>query len=385
MREKVYEKLSRAQESAEAKNYAKAFDLLEDVEKMRDLDDYEKAQLYTAYGYIFFTQEKYAESINAYEKVLVQKDLPEALQATTLYTLGQLQFQEENYKATIDYLERWLASATNPGPEPFVFLGQAHYQLGQYRESVEPLERAITTAREREQPVQESWYLLLRASYHELGDYPKLLEILEILVATFPSKEYWIHLAAAYGEMGDEDRQLAAYEIAYEQGYLERGQELLLLSQLLLQAEMPYRAGVVLAGGLEAGLVAGTVEDYRLLSQAWILAHEDAKAIEALTRAADLSDDGELDARLAQAYANLNDWEKTLETARSALRKGVKDAHELEIMSGMALFELGRYDEAKSVFRAVRQSPDGRETASQWLSYIEREQERLRELQRSLE
>ena len=35
-----------------------------------------------------------------------------------------------------------------------------------------------------------------------------------------------MHLAATYGEMKDEKRQLAAYEVAYEQGYLQSGAEI---------------------------------------------------------------------------------------------------------------------------------------------------------------
>ena len=385
MRERVYERLSRAQEAAAAGNYPKAFDALKSVEKMRNLEPYEKAQLYTSYGYIYFTQEKYTQSIDAYEKVLLQENLPAALRATTVYTLAQLQFQGEDYAKAIDYLDAWLATAQNPGPGPFVLQGQAYYQMGRYREAVVPVEKAIAIAREREITIQENWYLLLRVFYFELEEYPKLVQVLDDLITRYPRKEYWIHLAAAYGELGDERRQLAAYEVAHAGGHLDRGADLFALGQLLLQANVPYRAGVVLADGLESGVIETTAESYRLLSQAWMMAREDTRAIEALTKAASLSGDGELDARLAQAYANTGDWTKTIETCRSALQKGVEDAHEIQIMMGMAFFELDRYEDAKDAFRSAEKSVDGRATASQWIMFIEREEERLRELRRVLE
>ncbi len=384
MRERVYEKLSRAQEAADAKDFAKAFEFLQDVEKMRDLEPYEKAQLYTAYGFIYFTQEKYAQSIQAYEKVLQQENLPPALQASTLYTLAQLQFHAEDYGKAIQYLERWLSNATNPGPEPYVLLGQAYYQLERYREAVAPVERALAIARERDQPIKENWYLLLRAIYYELEDYPKLLEVLEILVTQFPRKQYWIDLGATYSAMGDEKRQLAAYDVAYAHGYLDGAREIVLYAQLLLQANAPYRAGVVLQKGLADGVLQKTVQNYKLLSQASILAREDTQAIEALTQAAKLSDDGELDARLAQSYANLDDWENAIKAARSALEKGVEDAHDMHVLIGMAHFEKERYDEAKTAFRLAQKSPDARGTASKWIVYIESEERRLQELRRSL-
>ncbi|MEN8006254.1 MAG: tetratricopeptide repeat protein [Candidatus Krumholzibacteriota bacterium] len=380
MREKVYEKLSRAQEAAEAENWEKAFDYLDDVEKMKDLDPNEKAQLYTAYGYTYFAQENYAESIGAYERVLLQENLPEALRTSTLYTLGQLHFHLEHYEKAAGHLENWLTVAANPGPQPYVLLGQAYYQLGRPRDAVESIRQAVAAAEQRGQPVQENWYALLRVIYFELGEYENLLEVLEILVTRFPAKEYWVHLSSAYGEMGDTVRQLAAYEMAYAQGYLETGPEIVLLCQLLLQAEVPYRAGGLLDQALSAGVVEGTAANWRLLSQAWILAQEHSAAIEALTKAAELSDDGELNARIAQSYANLGDWEKSVEAAREALDKGVDNPQELQILQGMALFELGRFDEARTAFSAAQRLPKGRDTATRWLVYVESEKRRLVEL-----
>jgi len=385
MREAVYEKLSRAQLAVEAEDWDRAFDALGDVERMKDLDAHEAAQLHSAYGYAYFARQMYPESIAAYEKVLLQEDLAEALAASTRYTLAQLWFHQEDYGKAAGHLERWLAGAENPGPEPYVLMGQASYQLGRPEEAVAHVRRAIAVAGERNLPIRENWYALLRAFYHELEDYPRLVEVLEILVTRFPGKEYWLHLSSAYGQLGDETRQLAAYEAADAQGFLVTNQERLLLAQLLLQAEVPHRAGLVLAAGLEDGTIEGTARNWRLLSQAWTLAQEHRRSIEALTRAAALSDDGELDARIAQGHAMLDDWESAVAAARVALDKGVESPHELRIMIGMSLFELGRLDEAEAAFAAARRTPEGRETAVQWLTYIEAERARLGELESSFE
>lgn len=380
MREKVYEKLSRAQEATEAEDWDKAFEQLRNVEKMKDLASHEKAQLYTAYGYTYFAQEKYAESATAYEKILQQDDLAEAMRTTTLYTLGQLHFHLENYAEAVGHLEQWLEVADNPGPEPFVLLGQAYYQLDRLNEAAAPVERAIAIAEQRGAKVQENWFALLRVIYFETKDYDQLLDVLEILVTRYPSKEYWVHLSGAYGEMGDTPNQLAAYEMAFTQGYLTRGTEIVLLAQLLLQADVPYRAGVLLQEGLDSGLIESTGANWRLLSQAWILAQEHDKAIASLGTAARLSDDGELYARMAQTYTNLNQWELSIDAAQTALDKGVKNPQELQLMQGMAYFEMGRFPEAKTAFSAAQRSDGGRETATRWLAYVEREEKRLAEL-----
>lgn len=380
MREQVYERLSRAQEATEAGEWDKAAEHLEKLGRMKDLAPGEKAQLHTAYGYLHFAQEKYAESATSYERVLQQEELTEAMRLSTLYTLGQLHFHLEHYDVALGHLQTWLEEAENPGPEPYVLVGQALYQVGRVAEAAAPVRRAIAVAERRGQRVQENWYALLRVFYFETQDFENLLDVLEILVTRFPSKEYWLHLAAAFGEMGDEERRLAAYEAAYAQGFLTSGSEIVLLSQLLLQAEVPYRAGILLRDGLDAGAVESDAGNWRLLAQAWILAQEHDAAIAALGRAAELSDDGELHARIAQSQANLDRWEEAAAAAATALARGVQNPHDLHLLQGMAYFELGRFTEAKTAFAAAQGSPRGRDAATRWLAYVEREQARLREL-----
>ena len=380
MREKVYDKLSKAQEATENKAWDKAFDYLGDVERMRDLDPHEKAQLYTAYGYTYFAQEKYAEATEAYEMVLQQDEIPEGLRANTLYTLGQLHFHLDHYAEAAGHLENWLRTTSDPSPDAYVLLGQAYYQMDRPADAAAEIRKAIAEALERGMPVKESWYALLRVIYFELGEFENLLDVLKTLVTEYPKKEYWVHLSSAYGEMGDATRQLAAYEMAHVQGYLTTGPELVLLSQLLMQAGDPYRAGVNLERALQGGAAESTASNWRLLSQAWTLSQEHEKAIVALKKAAELSVDGELDARIAQSHANLGQWEEAAVAARKALDRGVDSPHELQILIGMSFFELRRYEDAKSAFAEAQHDPEGRATATRWLAYVEREQGRMQEL-----
>jgi len=380
LRQQVYERLTNAQEATEAGDYERAFDELEKLDRIKDLQPHELAQIHTAYGYLHFSRENYAEAAASYETVLAQPDLAEAMRTTTLFTLGQLLFHLERYDQALKHLDDWLAVAENPGPEPYILKGQALYQLDRLSEAAAPVMQAIAIAEQRDRTVQESWYGLLRVIYFETEDYENLLDVLEILVTRFPSREYWLHLAGAFGEMGDDRRQLAAFEMAHELGYLRGSTELVMLAQLYLQAEAPYRAGVLLQEGLDNGEVDGTAANWRLLSQAWILAQEHEQAIASLKTAAGLSDDGELDARIAQTYANMGDWEPSVAAAATALEKGVDGPQELHMLRGMGFFELGRFSEARDAFARAIGFEEGRETASRWLAYVEREEKRLRDL-----
>ncbi len=385
MRERVYTRLAEAQACAEMDDMACAQELLSEVREMDDLNSYEVAQMWSFYAFIYFNQDNVPEALNAYLMVLEQPDLPIGLETDTMYTVAQLYQATEQYQESLDMLRRWFTVAENPGAQPYYLMAVLHYQLQQYREGIEPIQAAIRVAQERNEEVQEGWYQLLNVFYFELEDYPNVLNTLTILVEGWPKKDYLVQLASIYGQEGDELRQLSLFQAAYEGGWLERGTEFVNLSQMLLQADIPYRAAVILEDGLNSGTIESTESNWRLLSQAWQLAQEDERALPALTRASNLSDDGELDVRVAQSHANLAQWEDCVDAARQALQRGGLDRDDqANLLLGNCLVELRRYDEAREAFRSASRDERSRTAANQWLRFVENEQARERELEAML-
>ena len=385
MREQTYKKLSESREFAEAEQYDEALAVLNRMMERGGLNSYEAAQAYNFYGYIYFSQERFQDAIQAYQNVLAQENLPLAMETATIYSLAQLYFAIENYDQAIAMINRWLGQAEDPGPNPYILLAQAHYQQKQYAEAIKPVETAIRIAAEDGKPPKEQWLLLLRVFYFELEDYDKVAEILHQLLAMNPKREYWIQLSGIYGEREQPRKQLIAYEMAYLQGMLTSGREIVTLAQLYLQAEVPYKAGLVLEKGLNDGLVEENARNYRLLSQAWTLAREDEKAIPTLTRAAQLSDDGELDIRLARAYANLGRWSDAADAATRAISKGgLRRNDQANILLGMSLYNLERYPQAISAFRVAGEDQRSRNDASRWIAHIDSERQRQASLREAI-
>lgn len=383
--ERVYRKLAEAQEAAEAENWSGALAALDELKALQNLSPYETAQLYSFYGYIYYGQERFRDSIGAYETVLRQPELEQGLRETTTYTLAQLYFSTDQWQKAADLVNEFLKTAKNPAPEPYILLGSAYYQMENYRELLPPIERAIQIARERGMEDREQWWLLLRVGYYETQNMRKVLEVLETLVTRWPKKEYWVQLSAIYGETDQARRQLAAYEAAYDQGLLTSGLELVQLAQLFLSSNVPYKAARVLEKGIEAGLVEKNEANYRLLSQAWSVAREDAKAIEPLRLAAGMSREGELDIRLAQSYLNVGRHQDCVQAARSGLQKGQVGRNDLaQIILGTCLFETRQYEEAKAAFNRAAEDRRSAGAARQWIQYVDSELERQRQLQESL-
>jgi tetratricopeptide (TPR) repeat protein len=385
MREQTYKRLSESREFAEAEQYGEALRVLNRMIERGGLNSYEAAQAYNFYGFIYFSQEKYQDAIRAYQNVLAQENLPIAMETATIYSLAQLYFAIEDYGQAIAMINRWLERTEDPGPEPYILLAQAYYQKKEYREAIIPVETAIRIAAADGDPPKERWLLLLRVFYFELEDYDKVAEILHQLLAMNPKREYWLQLSGIYGERDQPRRQLLAYEMAYIQGILRSGREIVTLSQLYLQAEVPYKAGVVLEKGINDGLVEKTARNYRLLSQAWTLAREDEKAIPTLIQAARLSDDGELDIRLARAYANLGQWSQAVDAATQAIAKGgLRRSDQANILLGMSLYNLDRYPQAISAFSAARKDERSRRDAARWIAHIGSEQQRQASLREAI-
>ncbi|MGI9309280.1 MAG: hypothetical protein ACR2P6_08455, partial [Gammaproteobacteria bacterium] len=385
MSERVYKRLAEAQQMADEENFNGAVAKLNEVKAMAKLSDYEKAQLYTFFGFIYYNQERYKDSISAYKTVLEQPDLPEGLRVSTTYTLAQLYFTVEDYDNAIRQITDWMKVANNPGPDPYVLLASAYYSKEQYQQMIEPLESALRIAKERDIAPKEQWYLLQRVAYWELKNNRKVRDILETLVVGWPKKEYWTQLSAMYGELEQEKKQLAAYEAAYDQGLLERSGELIQLAQLFMAADAPYKGARVLEKGMEAEQVEKDAKNQKLLAQAWSMAREDSKAIPALQAAAKLSSDGELDVRLAQTYLNLSRYDECIKAARAGLNKGsLKRADTANMVLGMCLYDSGSLGSAKKAFRQAAKDKRSASGASSWIQYIEGEEERLRKLEESM-
>jgi len=381
---KVYEAITEANELVDKEDYNGARKVLDRVKAMPKLSEYETAQLYSFYGFLYFNAENYVEAKKAYNTVLQQPELPEALQQQTIRTLAQLAFVTEDYPQAIEYANKYI-NDVGPDADMYVVIGTAYYQMEKFDQIVPPVSKAIQLANEKGQKTKEQWLLLLRVAYWEQGDYGKVKEILEQLVVGWPKKEYWTQLSGVYYELKDEPRQLAAYEAAYDQGLLESSAELVQMAQLFMQSDIPYKGARVMEKGLEAEAIERTERNLRLYSQAWQLAQEDRKAIDPLKEAAGMSDDGELYSRLAQSYLNLSEYSQCIDASNKAVSKGgLKNPGNAYLVLGMCQFEKGSLSSAKGSFRKAARHDKAAKNAASWISYVDNELERKRQLEESL-
>jgi len=377
----VYDTITKAQEAVDEKDYNGALRILNRLYNPDKLTEYEQANVLNYLGFVYYNMDDVPNAISAYRKQLAIPSLePQTAKATT-YTLAQLNMMEERYPAALDLINKWFNMETNPAPEPFILKAQLMYQLQRYPEMVAPIKSAMEVAAKRELAVKEDWYVLLNFAYFQQEDYRQVRDIQKILLEKWPKKRYWFSLAGAYTELGEDQNLIAAYDAAYTQGMLEKESEFVTMAQLYMQREVPFKAAQLLSQRMENGTVSKNEKNYRLLSQAWQMSQEDEKAIPALTEAARLSSDGELDVRLGNAYLNLAKYDDCTKAVRKGLSKGgLKNPDNAQISLGMCLYNLRQYSDARDQFARAANVQKSRRIANQWIKVINAEVERNRQI-----
>ena len=378
----VFDRIQRAQELIDADEPREALQILESLKTRKGITEYELQNVLNYIGFVHYNLENIDAAMAAYEEMIQIPSIEPQIKKQTIYTMAQLSTMQEEYEKALNYLDQYFTLETNPAPDNYILYAQNLYQVNRYADMIEPIEKAISEAERREIEVKEDWYVLLNFAYFQQENYAKVRDIQKILLVNWPKKRYWFSLAGAYTELGEDQNLIAAYDAAHTQGLLEKESEFVTMAQLYMQHEVPYKAATLMDAEMEAGRISKEAKNYRLLSQAWTLAAEDEASIPALQQAARLSDEGELNLRLGNAYLNLGQYENCVPAIREGLRKGgIKSPDNAQISLGMCLYNLKNYQEAITAFREAGKTQRSQRIARQWISVIESDLERNRQIQ----
>ncbi len=377
----VYDRIQKAQEAIDADDPKSALKTLNALKGKKGLSEYELQNVLNYIAFVYYNLDDIAQAVAVYEEMLRIPSIEEQIKKQTLYTLAQLSTMEEQYPKALGLLDQWFVLETNPASEPYILYAQNLYQINRFADMIRPIESAMAVAVKRSLVVKEDWYVLLNFAYFQQENYEKVRDIQKILLVNWPKKRYWFSLAGAYTELGEEQNLVGAYDAAMTQGMLERESELVTMAQLYLQNEVPYKAAVLLDKEMADGRVAKNAKNYRLLSQAWTLAAEDEKAIPALQQAARLSDEGELNLRLGNAYLNLGQYGECVAAINDGIEKGgIKSPDNAQISLGMCLYNQRKYRAAIAAFREAGKTRRSRKISRQWINVIESDISRDRQI-----
>jgi tetratricopeptide (TPR) repeat protein len=363
----AFKRLDRAHGALAAERYEEALDALGEMAENERLNAHERSLMWQTFGFVYSAEAKYAEAADSFAKSLEAGGLPEQAALQTKYNLAQLHVMLGNHAAAIVEFQEWLPQVRNPSPNAYYMLAMAYFQEGDRAEAERNAERAV----ERSTDPREPWLQLLLALQLEREAYADSLPVLQRLVSRFPKKAYWLQLSAVHSELGDHASALAALELAYEQGMLNKGTDLISLAQLYLYNQIPYKAAEVVQDGMRNGVIEADARVYQLLADSWLHARHRDRALEPLQRAAELSESGDAYARLGQVQLERQRWAEARDAFRAALDKGkLHSPGHVYLLLGIANASEERWTDAERAFEAAVAFEPTEGAARQWLTHL---------------
>ena len=178
----VYDKITKAQEKVDAKDYQGALRDLNNLYNPDKLTEYEQANVLNYIGFVYYNMDDTQNAIRTYERMVAIPSLEPQMAKQTMYTLAQLYTMEEQYPKALTTLDRWFRLEPNPAPEPYILKAQNLYQVQRYTDMIEPIETAMRVAVARDKPVKEDWYVLLNFAYFSQENYSKVRDIQKTLL-----------------------------------------------------------------------------------------------------------------------------------------------------------------------------------------------------------
>lgn len=379
MRNRVYSQLARAQKISDEGDKAGGLAVLDEVQnQLSNLNSYEKAMLWNFYAFMHYANDELVKTTDYFKKVVTEKAIPQSLRLSTLYSLSQLSMQIENYPQALTYLKQWKALNTKSlSANQQILFAQIHYQLKEFATSKAYTNSTINDAIALGKTPKENWLILQRANEYELKQPKAVTKTIEMLVKYYNKADYWVQLAAMYGEIQEEDKQLAVMESAWQAGYVTKQADILTLVQLYRYHGVPIKAANLLKKAIKNNQVESNVRHLEMLAQSYLAAKDDEKSIPVLIKASSIDTTGKFDAQLAQSYLNLEKWELAIKSANKALERGELDNDNsvgtLYLVLGMANSNLQQFEESLEAFSKAQEFDSTAKMAKQWYGYIEKE------------
>lgn len=368
MTEPVYRRLGAIHELMGENNFEKA---LSDLSKLANaaLNDHEKALVQQTFGFIYIQQNRNREALASFEKALSYNALPGNVIQGMRYSLAGLYAAEGEFLKSIETMRLWFEYEAEPKAEAYMVIASAYAELDRYENALPYVQKAIEVS---PKPV-ESWYMLELAIHIDKDRYADAATVLRKMVQIWPAKpKYWQLLSSTYLQLGDDGKALDTMMVSYRNGMVTDESGIVALVQLNMLQDIPYAAGTILADAIENGTVERNRKNLDLLLQAWTDAREFEFAIGVIDQLSALSNDGKYLMRKAIFLNEMGQWDGVPEAVDGALELGIDNTADAHMLKGMALVELGQFQDALAAFAKVRalDDADARRNATEWIAFV---------------
>ena len=342
-----------------------ALDILYDVETS---DDFDRAYVDRFIGNLLASMEGQGAKAFKYLVSSVEKKVLNDLEhSQTMKLIGDLSMQEQKYTDAIKWYNAWMDFTCKQDPDVYTRMAQAYYESKQLDKMIEPADKAIALYPEP----NKNPYVLKLTSYYERKMYEQTIEVAETLVNVFPEEpRWWTQLGLFYLLVEKYDKALSAFELSYNQGYLDKENQLKTLAQLYGTVGIPHKSAKVLQKGVKDGILKNTAEINASIANSHHQAKEYKLAAQYYGKAAEISSDPEHYNKQGTLLLIAEDYRGAIKALQTALDKGSDDVGKIHFSLMEANFYLGNYKQAMVHVNEAKKDSSLRRNATAWEPYI---------------
>lgn len=376
--EATYKQLNQVYEWVGEEKYTEAYNELRRMLDRAGRDEYLQAILNQALAQVEWSRNNFEPALQYFEKAVQLNALPDQAHFALMYQIAQLYYMKERYDDALKRLDLWFCTAPKEKitSSAYVLKASINANKSDFASALKAIDQAIAMEPEPKQ----QWYQLKLASHYELEQFPQVASTLEIMISKWPDKKsYWTQLTQVYYKLKQDDKALSVLALAYRKNLLDKQGDIIFLSSLYSNADVPFKSAEVLQQGIESGVVEASYRNWTLVADTWYAADEMEKALAAYEKAGMAARTGEIDLRRGYILVDMERWVPAKEALNAALDKGGLDKRktgEAYLLRGMAEFNLGNFDSASADWGRASKYPKARDAALQWMNHLKEERRR---------
>lgn len=375
------EKLGKAMNKAvEMMDLDKPADALRELGRspaMAELSSYERSKLHQFRGSLYAQLEQYDRATTEFEAFVREPDASPTEVDSVKFNLAQLYMVQGKYSQALNLLENWRKGAEIVRASQEFLFCQAYLQTENFKKALAPCNATLSKADTEGVEKRESWVVANVVAYQQNAQLEPATEWLKWLLVNHPKEQYWKQLSGMYSQRNMEKDEVAAFEVAYVQGYLKSESDLKRMAQLYQFHGVPIKATDVLNKGIKDGIIKEDKDILELLGGSYQLAREQNEAKSPLARAAAAAkskDAGKLWERVAQIYIADEEWDKAADALAKAQRAGnLSNPYRTKVYEGMSLAYSGEFSDARKAFAKAKTLAENNKDRGQiagWLAFV---------------
>ena len=168
----------------------------------------------------------------------------------------------------------------------------------------------------------------------------------------------------------DYKKALSTFEVAYQEGFLEKVSQIKAMAQLYSTNDMPYKAAKLLEKHIDSGLIEKNETSYSQLANAYHSAKYHSQAAKYYGIAAKFENNPEMFRKQGILLIAAEDFKGAVVALENAIEAGAEDPARIHFSLMEANFYQNKFRTAYKHALEAKKSPAMRRNANAWTPYI---------------